>query len=332
MKSWGDTKEVKGMNWSVPIFKDAKAKQIENIFLKALNTKTISPYKPEIRISKLPMCGLMHAMEMLKYAKGERKEEELKDSYYTNIGNAVHEFYQTLLPKSDVKNLVFGDWKCSDCAKIVYEKCTTPDSLICPHCKKNHETIKYEEISLIYRGITGHVDMIFKNEDGTYTLVDFKTTSAYSIAEPKYLPYPKHIMQIETYAFMLLHQFKIKISNYFIVYVSRDKNDGGKTLTNTRPIGADITKRILDRRQAQLDQIVYSRGLIKKLFKEPTVEVLKELDDNRPCHTVHDYENSKTGLTHGFFGSEECPFKDNCTNGKKKKFTQAARTLWTMIE
>lgn len=328
MSNWDTVAIPSGSNWSIPTFKDAKSKRLETTLVNALNTKTLDTRKPEIRISKLPICGLIHALEL---KKDEPKEEQLKDRYYTDIGNAVHTFWQTILPQSDAKTKVFGNWKCEECKVIVHERCTTPDSLICPHCRKNHNTVVYDEITIKYRGISGHIDMIFFDK-GEYTLVDFKTTSAYNVKEPKYLPYPKHLMQAEAYCFMIENQFKIKISNYFIIYVSRDKGDGGKEkLEHTRPIGFDVTPKMLQRRKTQLDQIVYSRGIIKKLFADPTPELLKELDDNRPCKILHDYENSKTGLTHSFFGDAQCPYVKNCTNGKKKKYTKAARDLWDLL-
>jgi hypothetical protein len=328
MANWDTTVIPSGSNWSIPTHKDAKATRLERTLVGALNTKIQSSHKPEIRISKLPICGLLHAIEL---KKDERKEEQLKDRYYTDIGNAVHTFWQTILPQSDSKMKVFGNWKCEACKAVVYERCTTPESLICPKCKKNHDTVVYEEITINYRGISGHIDMIFFDK-GEYTLVDFKTTSAYNVKEPKYLPYPKHLMQAEAYCFMIENQFKIKISNYFIIYVSRDKGDGGKDkLEHTRPIGFDVTPKMLARRKAQLDQIVESRKIIKRLFDDPTPELLKELDDNRPCHKLHDYENSKTGMVHGFFGSEQCPYLENGSCFKNKKFTKPARDLWELL-
>ncbi len=75
--------------------------------------------KHEIRTSKLPVCGLLHTLDIL-----EDKSNPIPYSqdFFTGIGNSIHETLQTHFPLTkDVKGYVFGDWKCSNlqCKNII---------------------------------------------------------------------------------------------------------------------------------------------------------------------------------------------------------------------
>jgi hypothetical protein len=275
------------------------------------------PYKHELRISKLPYCGLVDLNELID-AKPRLDPYSMR--FYTSQGTALHENIQNSFAyDSTYGDIVIGRWKCKRCQFICQEVGPLPHEGICPNCRPNVPTLEYHELDFWYRDkISGHLDQLTRDRKGNYAAWEYKTTGEYNVHNPeKYLPYPKHIGQIETYCGLLWRQYKILPKVFFIVYLNRNKVQQDDTQTEEFTVFAfKITKANLRKRLAHLDSMVDSDIVIQKILKDPSKEHIKELEELRPCRSRADYDGF---MAHHFFGAEQCPFVEGETCFLKRK-------------
>lgn len=329
-------------------------------FLNAVMTEVeVDEYAPKLRVSKLPSCGLLEAIERIEKPV---KPIPYSMAFYTSVGTAVHSTIQQRAAGSRrVGHMMYGEWLCDDpSCKHKLPRQIRPDSLICPKCKSGK--LLYEELSFNYKGITGHLDMLTmddrkgrKRRKRRRPLVvawEFKTTGEYNIANPdRYLPYDKHKMQIETYCHLLNDHFNIKVDYCFIVYISRNKTqmlDAKDNIVLTEDFDAvfnvsddtheeqyvafpfKVTSSMIEVRKAELDKLAESDALIKRLFAKPTEKNLARLEDNRACFKPDDYKSSTTGMVHAFFKSD-CPFLSKGLCFQKGRRTEAGIKLARLL-
>jgi hypothetical protein len=310
------------------------SKTLEKIVQAVQATTIIAKKKHDFRVSSLPYCPLL---ELVARKELEQTEEMEYDShFYFAIGNALHSLFQKF--SRDAKGVtLIGDWKCSKIISIkqdsnppsetitkcaqAYQFCSNKSAKkrhSCPHklkdCKGDFE---YVELTLYYNGLSGHCDLLFK-VDGKYYLVDIKTTSTFLFDSTKlaldkgYYPAKKYFHQIESYAVMLEKQFDIKIEQYAILYVSRDR-------TSTKRKGHMLFVRKLNNRMRRerwelLDKQTANNKLVEKYEKSQSKKLLTKIWENRPCQKPSDYKNE---MGPKFF-DKVCTFhKDKtCYSGK----------------
>lgn len=336
MKDWDNIPTPKYMSKYAPVrhfgYKaDFAARVLRHIMSEE---KTSVPFKHEIRISKLPYCGLIDALERIERPNSETGFDL---RFYTSIGTAVHENLQGAFARSKKygKNVV-GNWKCNTCGYIIKSIGPRPFNGVCPKCE-SIDSLEYEELDFSYKGlISGHMDGLTKHtakgsKKVKYAAWEYKTSGEDNILNPeKRLPYPKHIVQIETYCALLWLQYKIFPSVFYLVYINRNKVQGRFERREQFVVyGFKVKKKNLIKRIAHLDNVVVSNSTIKKLLNLPTEDRIRQLESLRPCKSRKDYDSF---MTHHFFGDDECPFLDGETCFmQRNKLTEPGMKLKSLL-
>ncbi len=181
------------------------------IYYKSISHVEIEQQEPRrlysLRCSALPYCprGVL-----LNYAlNGMKVEVDGLMHFYVNVGHSVHNTMQSYLPQ--VGKFV-ADYTCRVCKKEY--KLSTKSRCCGRACK-------YEEVTIDYKGIHGHIDGIWKigNE---YWIIDFKTTSLAAAQGKRTKPGINYEWQIKSYAYLLWKQHSIKVRGCMLVFIPRD--------------------------------------------------------------------------------------------------------------
>lgn len=161
-----------------------------------------------LRCSQMPYCP---RSVVLNYAtRGMYQAMDMRMAYYVGVGHAVHDVMQRYLAQSGT---LLADYECRECRKKYplshkWECCDTPT--------------RYEEVTINYKGIQGHIDAIFKDKQGRYWIVDFKTCSISGAPGKKRDPGQNYKRQVRAYAFLLWKQYGIKVAGVMLVFLPRD--------------------------------------------------------------------------------------------------------------
>ncbi len=190
---------------------------------------------------------------MLKYIKHLPENNELA-SAYASLGSAVHDIIEKLYDKSikyeDMLNEFEDVWMTNiDIAGLVFDR---SDSIKNENIKnkyykdlvhffKNYNPLPYkmQNEQFVTIKITdnivmqGYIDACYKNEDGVYTIVDYKTSTQYSGKAIK-----EHAAQLVLYSEALrqlgIPKDKIRCCWNFLKYVNVDcEQVNGKIKTRT---------------------------------------------------------------------------------------------------
>lgn len=182
-----------------------------------------------LRCSALPFCPLDFFTKIAN--NGMARSLDMRGLFYTSIGTTVHSVMQEGL--SQHGHRLFGDWKCRKCYTV------EPFSTIRACCG---QLMQYEEVSVDYRGIKGHVDTLFaldgkaaakmshlpraERMEAAKTLelviVDYKTTSERAKKKKEVDPGSGYISQIRAYAYLLTKQFGLQIKGVMLAFIPRD--------------------------------------------------------------------------------------------------------------
>lgn len=305
-----------------------------NKFMKNVyNTVEAQPKRHVLRTSALPYCGMIKTLELLT---APTEDIPYSAGYYFGVGTAVHENAQKYAAISKMSDHIIACWKCrctrknrrynpeyptndnnSPTKPKIIGPCEKPRSN-CPKCKAPYS---YEEIEFFYRGLSGHMDLLLRDEDGNYVAIDFKTTSASKVATGQGLPYEANKIQLETYCLLLWLCFKIRVKGYALIYISRDKAGTGEK-TNTWMKGGEATHRTyyfpisnarLKLHHSQIKRADKSYEAAAALLKinyassdaGEVKSLLKQMSNNRACRDEEEYLSY---MNKGFYGKARCPF------------------------
>jgi hypothetical protein len=161
-----------------------------------------------LRPSQLPFCPPAF---FIKHATmGLAQVMDLNGSFYTSVGTTVHEVLQKYLGTS---GKFLANWECKICGKK--RKCSMKNEC----CDM---PMKYHEVEINHKGVKGHIDAIYRDNEGNYWIVDFKTTSVKSAPRKRTNPGVAYTEQVETYALMLWRQYGIKVKGVVLMFIRRD--------------------------------------------------------------------------------------------------------------
>lgn len=186
---------------------------ILSVFNHAVAITTTSDKQPigrimSLRPSQLPFCPVGFFCHHAHY--GQYRMLDFMGGFYTSVGTAVHEVMQDYLGQS---GRFLSDWECTICKK--WRRMST-----------NNECcdfpMRYHEVEINYKGVVGHIDGIFKDKDGRYWIVDFKTISLKNVENRVKDPGQVYIEQIEAYALFLRLQYGIVVAGVMLFFVPRD--------------------------------------------------------------------------------------------------------------
>lgn len=184
--------------------------ELTSIYKEALTQsaklKTKRPIK--LRASSLPTCSLLFLEKLLL---DDFETDEAMMDYYCSVGTTVHTHLQKWLGKT---GKIYGNWICKSCN----HKVDNSSNSICPKCDSGME---YEELEVNYNDFSGHIDGVVKLRNKKHIVFDYKTSSTRNIYGKKYIPVPKHLLQVCAYA-AILRKSGMEIDSVSIVYVARD--------------------------------------------------------------------------------------------------------------
>lgn len=302
------------------------SKKLDNLLKTIFKQKVPANKDTPFRGSNLPYCPLYHLAE-----RNKSKETDFNANFYFSVGHALHELIQTFA--LSVEDNLIGSFRCSRMLEskhmgsyIKTKQCAVTYKMTtlghvkkesCPHklseCKSDPQ-FQYQEIDIEYKGLIGHVDLLFRIKD-KYFLVDIKTTSNYLFTDrglaSGYYPNGKYWHQIETYAALLEKLYDIKIDQYAILYIGREKPAGKRNETHRW-----FVKAYTDENHEQREKILRSQTrhfrLANKYLK--TGKGLKTIYADRPCQSKKEHDSY---MAYRFF-EKKCPYwaDKSCPSGK----------------
>ncbi len=304
-----------------------KTSFVSNIFYDALSAKFTTRHGRgvEFRPSSFPQCPIINYLKKIWYdnAGYNIAERSCSMDYYCDVGTVVHETVQFHMGDSGAQ---FGHYRCinpnckhgkagmpvRDAAGNIIKagKLTRKNTFNnkCPKCK---ERMFYEELTVKYKGIKGHVDGVIRRPDGTYWIIDYKTSSMKKILKGEY-PEKKHLYQLPVYAYILKKKYGFDVAGFSLIYIPRDN-----------PF---CFYEYAERWGTKWDK--HSRAIIKTQKKqwsalEKTLETkdLSHIIAAKPCTCESTY------LKRMYSGFDHCPMREICFSARLK----SALESWTEL-
>lgn len=273
-----------------------------------------STRKQEFRCSSLPFCPIRSAFL-------DSSEESFRKSFYVEIGTVVHKVVQIWLARGMAANDMYGIWK------RVSDGCETKIPMLRPKAVKllGTEDIVYEEVTIKWRNLSGHVDLITHIGNNEYVVWDFKTTDIASKRrfagwQKTFKTSPNYFIQIRSYAALLRKLFGINIVAWGLIIVDRDKpiestKDYHKIIKPWKIHNHKKQMRLLN--SANDNYLLFDefRQIMarSKEYNPEAVKLLKEMIINRPCI---DDESYNEWMDYAFYKGE-CEFKEACLKSNK---------------
>lgn len=188
-------------------------KEVAGVYQTAMReytrTEKTSPSRVlSLRPSQMPFCPSNFFLENANH--GLYRTLDFAGAYYTSVGTVVHSIMQEFLAKS---GRFLADYHCAECntwhrMSYKHECCGFPT--------------RYEEIAIDYKGIHGHIDAVFRDDNGNLFILDYKTCSTIAAPKKQEDPGVVYIEQIETYAVLIELQYGIKIAGIMDAFIIRD--------------------------------------------------------------------------------------------------------------
>ena len=310
-----------------PVFRSTS--QVDRLVDAALDVERHSkgPKKKKLSPSMFPICPIKWFTYL--FHQETRGYTESKATALLNIfadaGKAQHKHIQDALGHS---GMMHGNWvcvnpecECAKAAKSVYDASgkrtkkgkatrTRSENNICPKCGS---IMDYKELLILYKGLKGYVDAVIKNPDGTYSLVDLKSTTVDKATNDRaFVAYQR--LQIAAYAYVLKRRYGYDIVDYTLVYVPRDNPK--KFVSVKFPFNAKEAKKA----KRLIDGEVAKWSAAKKAVT--TGDVFK-IESLKPCKTEDQYWSEVHTYT-------QCPFTGCCfssaqLHSKLKQFMQLSK-------
>ena len=167
----------------------------------------------DVHPSQLPICPTSY---ILGFNKDLVATFPCVAQMIVDEGSAIHEVIQDHL---GINKRAFGNWVCPECGQFFQLQ---RGQRKCPNCDK---WLKYQEVPVNYKGFAGHVDFICNMgtlKKPQYWLVDFKTTSMFSMESKVKTTPMSYDLQTKAYCLLLRLQYGIHIKGRAICYINRD--------------------------------------------------------------------------------------------------------------
>ena len=264
------------------------------------------PVLREFRTSSFPYCPILDLIHYFEARATGTIPTAYRQQFYFTIGHAIHDLWQTaMIGSPKYGSRVYGNWHCPgpDCS---VKRLNTLKPAKSPCCGENWE---YHEIAYLYRGLTGHSDLITRNNRNSYTIWELKTVPYWFLQSYKlcseYQMYQKSLTQTRIYAALARKIYQLPITRIVIVNLGRESPN----LEDIKLNALDFTDRDYQKIMSRLDRSVAARKSVTKLLKEqkrtkPPKKLLQKMLDQRPCHTRSDYYRK---MDQRWFGKDKCP-------------------------
>ena len=312
---------------------------------------------PEFRVSSFPYCPLLFSGDPGDF------EAAYTSAFYFEKGTETHSLIQWSMAHSVSAHMMYGHWACSKCdekEERLVEWTTKPD-YACKKCGK--KSWKYVEVTVAYKGIEGHVDMILRvpdysqkadsklNKGGIgwrYCVIDYKTTSLPEIPKKyqtdwtardkimsKKYPVPANVVQIRSYAALLRRKYKLNVCGTSLAYLDRSGPVRSKRTFHlvTQEWSKNDDKLWMGRIDRATETHPTAFQLRKAMMegKKPSTAKFLELVEKRPCRSRKDHDEYMAARFY-YDDTPACPFSGRCCSPKASDKKLAAFFAKTMSD
>lgn len=221
-----------------------------------------------LRFSGLPFCNVRWFIN-LKNSLGTERPTDFGYRYFTRVGHAVHDVFQTAVEKEG-KIEFLKDYVCTQCKKRYVLRAQQPFKCTC-----GSFMFKSEEHEVRWKGALGHVDEVIRpytNRKKSIFIWDYKTTSLNNLNKKDPIGY---VTQIRSYA-VAMEDAGYEVLGMGLVYIPRD-NPFKKRMSVV-----EWTPKIQKSHRVWMDYWVesHAEGTQVKSLDQAT-----RLLDDRPCKT-----------------------------------------------
>lgn len=283
--------------------------KIERMIDAALDVNVAEQRYPKKRLSPsmFPICSVQeYAKQIFSKERGYMTGSAgTMLNIFAKAGTGMHESVQNALGNS--KQLV-GHWKCSHRGCEMYERAkdtyvngkrkkgkytrTRSTNNICPKC---HKPMAYAELMILYKGLKGYVDGLIDNLDGTYSILDLKSTTVDKAGNDKFFV-TYHRFQIMVYAYVMKKRYGYNVVDYTLAYVPRDNPK--RFAIKTFKFDSKESKKAWKFLKMQLD------AWASVMKSKETGEAAHAIE-HKPCKTEDQYWQE-------FHAYDTCPFLNSC--------------------
>ena len=297
---------------------------LDSIMLEAASGEVVNKVQPQFRCSSLPFCPLVNLLL-------DTRKESYSMDFYTSIGTAMHDLHQKWIPKTRFKDRVYGHWACKSCGQVHEGKDGRPITMPadCRDCGPSDFT--YVEVTVNYKGLSGHIDLITEISPGKFIISDWKSTDLsgkkrrYPGTWRNYYPSSKtYKVQIKTYASLLKLLWGMNVVAWCLIFVDRGKviktkHDYHKVLAPWNDKKTKKHMRWIDQSCASNEKLIKLREVISKSddFSPKADRLLKHLVHNRPCTSEETYD---AYMDAAWYGDTSCPHKKACCKSDRASY------------
>lgn len=163
----------------------------------------------DVHPSQIPYCPTAF---ILGFRPDLENSYKMTGKCILDSGTAIHAAVQDFLGRS---KHAFGDYVCPECGEFFQGTCYHD-------CPNDGHPLNYREVSINYKGFVGHVDFLYKLDNGDLWLIDFKTSAMSAIAKKVVSTPENYNLQTLSYALLLRLQYGWKVKGRAICYINRD--------------------------------------------------------------------------------------------------------------
>lgn len=249
----------------------------------------------------------------LKYVDGIKRQEDRQDSIYTSLGSAAHQcledYYTGKIQFDEMYEQYNDSWiTCYDVAQLKFDRCnneknqslaekykTNMQYFFKNHTIYPHKLLIEKPITIDVNGniFIGYIDGLYRTDDGDITIIDFKSSSAYS---GKALE--EHSQQLKLYALGIHQSTGIPLSKIhacfnFLKYVTIEYTQAnGKTKTKNAE-RKDLGEALQANLKVWIKKLGYEDQMdefLKMVLDDNSIERLpKDLQSKYKIYDCHTY-------------------------------------------
>lgn len=297
---------------------------IDSLMTELGSTKEITKARQDFRCSSLPMCPIRKVFF-------DKNTESFEKDFYVKVGTAIHDAIQHWMSKGSRSDNIVAEWSCLDCG--VLQK---PGFRLrkCPDCG-GKKGFKYNEITIKYRNLSGHVDFLYHLGGDKYLLVDFKTTDLAKKRnkggwEKAFKPSPNYYVQIRSYATLLKEVFGYNIVAWSLIFIDRSQpireaRDFHKIIKPWKQSNHDTYLKLLNQSCRNAKRLHRFNELMAESteYNPDAVQALKDMIIHRPCKNEDQYDK---WMSYHFY-SGDCEMLDTCCTSSKAVYKRLKEML-----
>lgn len=297
---------------------------IDDLMVDLGSTVEDTPASTQFRCSGLPMCPIRR----LFFDKGQ---ESFHKDFYVKVGTAIHDAIQNWMSKGKRANNIVAEWSCLDCGTL---RSPGFKPIQCEDCGST-KGFKYNEITIRYRNLSGHVDLLYHLGNNRFLLIDFKTTDLSAKRnkggwEKTFKPSPNYYVQIRSYATLLKEVFGYNIVAWALLFIDRAKpiresRDYHKIVKPWKQHNHDMYLKLINQSCRNAKRLEEFNAIMatSNSYNAKAVDLLKEIVVKRPCKSEEQYDR---WMSHAFY-SGECEMLDACCTSSKAVYKRIKQML-----